>query len=183
MHPDNAEIDIPVILTGPAASRRYFELLSEFVAATMGPEAEKRYQIIIDDADAVAHAMSTRLASVRESRRALADTFFFNWRLSIDRAFQVPFEATHESMAALNLSADQSPLDLAVNLRRAFSGIVAGNVKADGVRLVAKHGPFELSGDPAIVDALSRLLNGFIEDRRMKLTDPANYEPCFRLVG
>ena len=58
--------------------------------------------------------------------------------------------ATHESMAHLNLSTGQTTTDLAINLRRAFSGIVAGNVREEGVRLVAEHGPFLLRGDPHI---------------------------------
>jgi hypothetical protein len=127
--------------------------------------------------------MSVRMTAVRESRRAHADAFFFNWHLRIDQAFQVPFEATHETMTKLDLTAGQSPQELAVNLRRAFSGIVAGNVRAEGVRLVAEKGPFELHGDTNIGDALSRLLEGFIAERRMKLTDPASYRPCFRIVA
>lgn len=183
MHPANAEVEIPVILTGPASARPYLELLEDFIKRTMGQEASRRYLLIIDDADAVATEMARRLRSVRESRRSYADTFFFNWKLRIDFAFQTPFVATHESMAALNLGADQSRLDLAVNLRRAFSGIVAGNIRAEGIRRVAEHGPFEIYGDREIVLALGRLLEGFIEEKRMKLTDPLNYRPCFRLAG
>jgi predicted Rossmann-fold nucleotide-binding protein len=182
-HPDNADIEIPVILTGPNDSKSYFDLLQEFIDATMGPDARDRYQLIIDDADRVAAEMSKRLLRVRESRREYADTFFFNWRLRIELAFQTPFIANHESMAALDLSADQAMLDLAVNMRRAFSGIVGGNIRADGIRLVREHGPFELHGDRVILDALDRLLKGFIAEKRMKLTDPANYRPCFRLAG
>ena len=183
LHPDNADVELPVILTGPESSRGYFELLSEFVSETLGARAEDRYRVIIDDADAVAREMSVALSRVRESRRSRAEAFFFNWRLQIDPAFQIPFEATHDSMRALDLSDDQSTKDLAVNLRRAFSGIVAGNVRAEGVRLVAERGPFELSGDPAIVEALQRLLDGFIAQRRMRLSDPASYEPSFRIVA
>ena len=183
LHPDNADVDIPIVLTGPESSRGYFEVLSRFIRSTVGPEAEALYTIIIDDADAVAREMAGRMAAVRDSRRAHADAFFFNWRLRIDREFQIPFEATHETMAALDLSTGQSTRDLAVNLRRAFSGIVAGNVRADGVRVVAEKGPFQLHGDREIVDELSALLEGFIEQRRMKLSDPANYRPCFSLVS
>ena len=43
--------------------------------------------------------------------------------------FQQPFEVTHESMRALQLHRDQPVHRLAANLRRAFSGIVTGNVK------------------------------------------------------
>ena len=183
LDPANADVDLPVFLTGPHSSGSYFEILSEFVSATLGPEAERLYQVILGDADTVAHEIAERLDAVRASRRAHADALFFNWRLRIDRAFQVPFVATHRSMAGLDLRADQAPGELAVNLRRAFSGIVAGNVRAEGVRLVAENGPFEIRGDASIAAALERLLNDFIAERRMKLTDPANYRPCFRIVA
>jgi predicted Rossmann-fold nucleotide-binding protein len=183
LHPDNADIEIPVIVTGPPASAPYFDLLSKFIGATMGPDAERRYQVIIDDPDAVGHAMAQGLDRVRASRRANGDAFFFNWRLKIAIELQTPFAATHESMAALDLSHSQSQLGLAVNLRRAFSGIVAGNVRAEGVKLVSERGPFEISGDPQVIAALEELLNGFIAEKRMKLSDPINYKPCFRIVA
>ena len=63
-------------------------------------------------------------------------------------------------MRALELHRDQPAHSLAVNLRRAFSGIVAGNVREAGIRLVEKHGPFELRGDPKIIAALDTLLAG-----------------------
>lgn len=50
-------------------------------------------------------------------------------------------------MAALNLHPDQPPEQLAAALRRAFSGIVAGNVKEVGIAEIEKHGPFKIHGD------------------------------------
>jgi len=181
LHPDNADIDLPIIMTAPAGSERYLRDLNEFIAATLGAEAQRKYRIIIDDHEAVAHEMASSLRRVRLTRERDQDAFFFNWRLRIGIEFQHPFQATHESMAALDLGADQSPVDLAVNLRRAFSGIVAGNVRDAGVRLVEEKGPFEIGGDPAIVAALDRLLRSFVAERRMKLTDPASYVPCYRV--
>ena len=63
------------------------------------------------------------------------------------RTFQHPFDVTHESMRALELHRDQPRHELAANLRRAFSGIVAGNVKEQGIAAIEEHGPFELRGD------------------------------------
>jgi hypothetical protein len=111
------------------------------------------------------------------------ESFCFNWRLNIDSKLQQPFIATHESMAALNLAPDQSTVDLAANLRRTFSGIVAGNVRAEGVQLVAEHGPFEIKGDARTGAALDKLLRDFIDQHRMKLSDPHGYEPCYRIVS
>jgi hypothetical protein len=48
-------------------------------------------------------------------------------------------------MRALRLSADAPRHELVADLRRAFSGIVAGNVKEPGIRQIREHGPWELS--------------------------------------
>ena len=52
-------------------------------------------------------------------------------------------------MRALELTRDQPVHMLAANLRRAFSGIVTGNVKEHGIAAIEKYGPYELSGDRA----------------------------------
>jgi hypothetical protein len=70
---------------------------------------------------------------------------------------------------------------LAANLRRAFSGIVTGNVKENGVAAIEKHGPYELSGDADIMRLLDDLLAAFVAQGRMKLPGSA-YRPCYRLV-
>jgi hypothetical protein len=85
-------------------------------------------------------------------------------------------------MANLNLHKNQPVSELASELRRALSGIVAGNVKEPAVRAVAEKGPFILDGDPDVIAALDELLNGFIEQRRMKI-DFAGYVPCFKLAS
>ena len=54
-------------------------------------------------------------------------------------------------MRSLNLRKHQPKHLLAANLRRAFSGVVAGNVKVDGVQAIEKFGRFEIHGDPAIM--------------------------------
>jgi hypothetical protein len=158
-------------------------MLSDFIAATVGPEALDRFTVIIDDPDRVAATAAEGVRHVAVQREDAHETFYFNWRLNIDIAFQQPFPATHESMAALDLRAGQAPVDLAVNLRRAFSGIVAGNVREQGVRLVAEKGPFTLRGDAAIATALDRLLTDFVAQGRMKIANPAGYRPCYRVAA
>jgi hypothetical protein len=122
------------------------------------------------------------LDQVRAERAERDNPYFYNWALNIGLEFQLPFEATHASMGKLELHRDQPGRDLAVNLRRAFSGIVAGNVREAGIRLVEKHGPFELRGDLKIIGALDRLLKDFVAQRRMRLSDPSTYEPCYRIA-
>ncbi len=84
-------------------------------------------------------------------------------------------------MAKLELRRDVEPHILAANLRRAFSGIVAGNVKEQGIQAIEEHGPFELRGDKTVMRLLDELLSAFIAQKRMKLA--GEYRPCYRLVA
>jgi hypothetical protein len=101
--------------------------------------------------------------------------------MRVDPEFQRPFEVSHASMRTLRLHRDQPVHQLAADLRRAFSGIVSGNVKEHGIRAIERHGPFELVGDPAIMAMLDEMLAGFVAQQRMKLPGSA-YVPCYRIV-
>lgn len=182
LNPANAELPFPLVLTGPASSAEYFSQVDRFLRGTIGAEATRRYQLILDDPEKVARVMREGLAQVKEYRREKGDAWFFNWRLRVEHEFQQPFNATHEAMAALDLGRDQPPHLLAANLRRAFSGIVAGNVKDDGIRRIEQHGPFSLHGDRDIMDMMDRLLVSFVAQQRMRLPG-AEYRPCYRLVA
>jgi hypothetical protein len=118
---------------------------------------------------------------VRDYRRAKSDAYNYNWLLKIPPDFQRPFEPTHEAMARLELRRDRDPHLLAADLRRAFSGIVAGNVKEQGVQAIDALGPFELRGDKQVMSLLDELLSGFVAQKRMKLA--GEYRPCYRLVA
>ncbi|MEC9364939.1 MAG: nucleotide 5'-monophosphate nucleosidase PpnN [Pseudomonadota bacterium] len=181
LHPDNRGMPYPLVFTGPASARDYFALIDAFVAATLGDEPRRHYRIIVDDPAEVAREMHNGAQQVADFRRRRDDAYYFNWLLKIDRDFQHPFVPSHENMAALDLHRDQPPHLLAANLRRAFSGIVAGNVKADGIRAVEERGPFEISGDAAIMARLDELLAAFAAKRRMKLPG-SDYVPCYRIV-
>lgn len=180
LHEKNHNIPLPLIFTGPEGSEAYFETIDRFVRQTLGDEAAKRYQIIVDNPEEVAKQMKQGLDAVTQYRKATSESFHFNWQLHIPSEFQQPFEPTHENMAALNLSHDQADYELASNLRRGLSGIVAGNVKEQGIREIETHGPFELSGDPEMMKALDQLLASFVEQRRMKI-NYQEYKPCYRI--
>jgi predicted Rossmann-fold nucleotide-binding protein len=181
MHPENSKHPLPLILTGPAESADYFKAVDRFIADTLGPDVRKHYQIIIGDPRAVAQAMKTSMKTVKSFRSEGNDAFYFNWRLKIEHELQSPFNPTHKSMASLSLKRDQEPYLLAANLRRAFSGIVAGNVKEDGIKAVEKHGPFTITGEADIVSAMDKLLIDFVKQNRMKLE--GDYSPCYQLVS
>jgi predicted Rossmann-fold nucleotide-binding protein len=182
LEPANAELPLPVVLTGPRESAAWFEQLSAFIEGTLGPQALARLTFIMDDPPAVARHMVKSFEAVREFRRARSDSYNFNWLLSVPPTLQQPFEPTHASMRSLDLRRARPAHELAADLRRAFSGIVAGNVKRQGVEAIAKHGPYELAGDAAVMGLLDRLLAAFVQQQRMKLPG-SRYRPTYRLAG
>ncbi len=173
---------MPLVMTGPASAEPYFRRIDDFVGATLGPEAQKRYRIIIDDPQAVARTMDAGLEDVLAFRKRHGDAFYFNWRLRITEQFQHPFVATHESMRALHIDEDQPRHELAANLRRAFSGIVSGNVRDDTAAAIEEHGPFEINGSAKIMALLDDLLTSFVAQRRMKIA-AGSYRPCYRVLS
>ncbi len=181
LHPDNAEVPFPLIFTGPETSRDYFRQINEFIGATLGEAAQKRYKIIVDDPEMVAREMQVAIKEVREFRKSRSDAYYFNWLLKIDEEFQRPFKPTHENMRALSLHKNQETHLLAANLRRAFSGVVAGNVKDEGIRAIEKFGHFEIHGDSEIMGPMDALLSSFVEQSRMKLPGKT-YVPCYRVI-
>jgi predicted Rossmann-fold nucleotide-binding protein len=182
LDPANVEQVLPVILTGPAQSAGYFDVLRRFLVGTIGPQALERLSFVIGDPAEVARAMVRAMSKVRASRRANADAYNFNWLLRIPETFQHPFQATHANMKGLQLHRDQPVHLLVSNLRRTFSGIVTGNVKETGIAAIEREGPYELQGDPAIMRLLDELLTYFVSQQRMKLPG-STYRPCYRLVA
>ncbi|MDT3711854.1 MAG: nucleotide 5'-monophosphate nucleosidase PpnN [Pseudomonadaceae bacterium] len=183
LHPANRELPFPVVLTGPREAAPYLQQLHAFVGATLGEQAQSRYQVVIDDPSEVARLMVAGMHEVRRFRRERNDAFHFNWLLKIDESFQHPFDPTHEAMTSLQLRRALPPHELAANLRRAFSGIVAGNVKDKGIRRIEQHGRYQIHGDACIMQPLDELLQAFVEQHRMKLPGSAAYEPCYNVVS
>lgn len=182
LDPVNRNQPLPVVLTGPRVSAGYFEQIRRFIGGTLGEAALARVSIVIDDPGEVGRQMVSGIEAVREFRHQQKDSYNFNWLLSIRPEFQLPFEVTHESMRGLALRRNQPAHELAANLRRAFSGIVTGNVKEHGIHAIERDGPYELAGDPQIMQLLDELLRAFVEHGRMKLPGSV-YRPVYRLVA
>ncbi|MCC8375950.1 MULTISPECIES: nucleotide 5'-monophosphate nucleosidase PpnN [Photorhabdus] len=182
MNPENQEQILPLILTGPKESENYFQVLDEFIVHTLGEDIRRYYHIIIDNAPEVARIMKEAMPLVRDSRHSTGDAYSFNWSMKINYDLQQPFEPSHENMADLNLYPDQPPEKLAASLRRAFSGIVAGNVKEVGIQAIEKQGPFKIHGDARIMRHMDKLLKDFVEQYRMKLPGGTAYEPCYEII-
>jgi predicted Rossmann-fold nucleotide-binding protein len=179
--PDNRNIPFPLFFTGPQSAKAFFKQINEFIGATLGADAQRRYTIIIDDPVRVAQEVLAGIRQVREFRKAADDAYYFNWLLRIDPEFQKPFVPTHESMRDLALHKNQEPYVLASNLRRVFSGIVAGNVKDEGIRAIEQYGHFEIRGDAGIMDPMDALLASFVAQERMKLPG-TKYTPSYRIT-
>ncbi len=182
LHPENKHIPLPLIFTGPESSKEYFEQIDQFIGDVLGPLAQSKYEIIINDPELVAQKMREGMMPVQAYRRATHDAYYFNWVLHIEKELQEPFNPTHENMAQLKLHKGQEIHILAANLRRAFSGIVDGNVKAHGIQAVAEKGPYEIKASAEIVEPLETLLRSFIEQKRMKIPTQ-EYIPCYKVVG
>lgn len=181
LNEENAEQQLPIILTGPASAIDYFNEIDAFIGATLGEKAQSLYQIVVDDAVKVAQVMKGGLDKVLAHRKKTGDAYHFNWSLLIAEDFQHPFEPTHENMANLTISNELSTAELAANLRRAFSGIVAGNVKSGGIKAIREFGPFEISGDKKIMALMDKLLASFVSQQRMKLPGSV-YIPCYKVI-
>ncbi|RYV02704.1 LOG family protein [Shewanella sp. OPT22] len=181
LNPDNSEYHIPVVLTGPKEAANYFEEIDKFIGQTLGKEAQDKYQIIIDDPQQVARYMSKNMEESKAFRRTIGDSYQYTWSLKIDSPFQHPFVPDHENVKQLKLEFDMDKAELAANLRRAFSAVVAGNVKGETIQLIKKHGPFEINGDAKLMEMMDNLLSAFVAQQRMKLPG-SEYVPCYNVT-
>jgi predicted Rossmann-fold nucleotide-binding protein len=181
MHPDNQAVSFPLIFAASATSAEYFTSLDAFIRFTLGDDAAQYYEIIIDNPVLVGQRMQQGIESVQRYRRKHSESYAYNWSLMVPEAFQQPFIPSHENMKSLQLHRDQPSYELAAELRCAFSGIVAGNVKADGIARIRQHGEYQLKGDALLITALDKLLVSFVEQGRMKLS--GEYKPCYQLLA
>lgn len=180
MHPKNQDQPLPIVLTGPKESEAYFRSIDNFIRDTLGEKAQKYYQIVIDDPAKAARIVKEAMPAVRQKRKENEDAYSYNWSLHIEPEFQMPFEPNHENMHNLDLHMDQPPEILAANLRRAFSGVVAGNVKAEGIQEIEEKGPFIIDGDKELMKKMDILLGDFVKQQRMKLPG-SEYTPCYKV--
>ncbi|QLB14354.1 LOG family protein [Mannheimia granulomatis] len=182
LNPANHAQKLPLILTAPKESAEYFYAIDKFIGKVLGEEARSLYEIIIDDPVLVARKVKQSMYEVKNSRYESGDAYSFNWSLKIEEDFIKPFIPTHENMANLDLSLNQPSEKLAANLRRAFSGIVAGNIKPETSDLIEKYGVFKLHGDKALMESIDQLLENFIVQHRMKIPTGDAYQPCYEII-
>ncbi|MGS0680486.1 nucleotide 5'-monophosphate nucleosidase PpnN [Shewanella sp. 125m-7] len=181
LNKENKDIPFPLVLTGPKESEEYFLRIDEFIGATLGAEAQSKYQIVIDDPVKVARIQKQAMEQIKTFRKENGDSYQYQWSLKIEPEFQLPFEPTHEVMSNLDLHFQANKAELAANLRKAFSGIVAGNVKMDTIKAIEANGPFELKGDHQLMALMDDLLGAFVSQQRMKLPG-SEYVPCYKVI-
>ncbi len=175
----NAGDPLPVVLTGPASSLPIIQAYIEFITLALGPEAISRIATIIDDPVGVAEHIQRGREQVKDYRLGTNDAYYFNWTMHIPSTLRSTFVPTHESMLALQLDKNQQPQNLACELRRLFSGIVAGNVKPEIRQSIDSQGPFKIKADPQLISAIDQLLNRLINEKRMKMD--GDYQPCYQI--
>ena len=182
MHPDNSEA-LPLEFAGPESCRDYYQELDLFLTDCLGEDVRRHYCVIIGSPAEVGRKIRMAVEDVHSRRRQAQQAYYFNWELQIQPDLQEPFIPTHDKMAALQLHLRTPKHELASALRCAFSGLVAGNVKAFGIEQVRAHGPYKLSGDRKLLSSMDRLLRVLVRDERMKLgKGERDYRPCYQLV-
>ena len=180
MREENNSIPIPMIFCAPKANDDYFQAIDTFIRQTLGEQASNYYQIVSGNAAQVAQLCLRNLNQVVAYRRKEQESYAYNWGLSIPESMQRPFLPTHDNMRALQLHRKQGLAELISELRRAFSGIVAGNVKPFGITQIEKHGPYQLQGEPALMDSIDQLLSKLVAANRMKISTH-EYKACYQL--
>ena len=182
MHPENGE-PLQLFFAGPESCRGYFEELERFLVACLGEQVKRYYKVIVGSPEEVGRENAVAVEQEHARRRESQQAYYFNWELNISSDLQQPFIPTHENMAALELQSGMAGHLLASQLRRAFSGLVAGNVKAFGIDQIRTHGPYTLSGDKRLLSAMDRLLRMLVREGRMKLGQgEQDYRPCYTLT-
>lgn len=180
LDPANAGQCLPVVFTGPESSVGYFSRLDRFLVFCLGAHVREKYTIIIGNPVGAGVAISRRMEDARDRRRIDNNSYYFNWMLKIPEAHQQPFTVTHESVAGLRLTRSLPVHELVIELRKAFSAVVTGNVKDHGIRMIRKNGPFQLTGELELAQALDELLIALATEGRMKLE--GKYQPCYTIT-
>lgn len=179
--PANKGVPFPVIFTGPASSRAYFQRLQDFLTRTLGDRVNARYKVILDDPERVALELNKGLLEVKGFREATNDSYYFHRNLRIAYEFQEPFVATHENAKTLSVKRQQEFPRFAATLRRVFSMVVSGNVKPEGIRAVEQRGPFVIRGDRDLMQEIDSFLGYLVAEGRMRLV--GTYKPCYEIAG
>ncbi|THB69694.1 MAG: DUF3412 domain-containing protein [Desulfovibrio sp.] len=157
--PHNREIPFEFDLVEQPGGE-YFKALQEYLHTCFGNAVDGMYTIFLDPP----HKYAQHLA---ETTKKLPMRYLWNDDFRFDPRFQKPFEVTFESMEALDLTRDQEPMDLLINLRRFFSSIVHLSVRdPDMLDSWGDERPL-IRGDKKIVTATNDLVKRLEDQDRI----------------
>ena len=160
-HPANADIAYPLDLV-ERPDGDYMRHLTDWLRTCFGDALDHLFSVHQDSARAYAE-------HVHGTNAELDWTELWNDRLYFPPEMQQPFQVTFASMEGLDLSRDQSPFQLLVNLRRFFSALVYLAVKfPDEAEAWGGELP-RIHGDPDILRATDDLIRWFDAAGRMQL--------------
>ena len=138
----------------------YFRHLHDFLTTCFNNELEQYYNIHVGSPDTYARSLT-------ETTKYLPMRYLWNDDLHFDERVQTPFEVTFDSMESLDLTTDQPPMDLLVNLRRFFSSIVHLSVKdPDLLDSWGDDRPL-IKGTPKILKATDKLVRSLESQGRI----------------
>jgi hypothetical protein len=181
LDPENDDIPFPIVMTGPAESADYFKQIDDFIQHTLGDKATSKYKIIIDSPVQVANYIEETINSVYQFRRKRQDAYYFNWMLKIHHDLQNTFYPSHKNMQSLDIDSEKPAYQQASILRKLMSGIVAGNIKEEGINEIREHGPYKIKSSSKQAEKIDKLLKAFIKQKRMKIQ--GDYKPCYQIIN
>lgn len=170
-HPANADIPYPLDLVERPGGE-YFAHLTEWLRTCFGDALDHLFEVHVGPPRRYAE-------HVRRANAELDITSLWNDALYFPPEMQQPFEVTFESMEGLDLSRDQKPFDLLVNLRRFFSALVHLAVKEPDASDTWGGELPRIHGDRAVLEATDELIRWFDGAGRMKLQ--GKYQRPYRI--
>ncbi|WP_432737509.1 PpnN family nucleotide 5'-monophosphate nucleosidase [Maridesulfovibrio sp. FT414] len=151
----------------------YFKELVEYLNICFGDALDNLFNVHVGTARAYANFLA-------HETRNLNTRYLWNDDLVFDPRIQKPFEVTFESMEELDLSRDQEPFSLLINLRRFFSAVVHLSVKdPDMLDSWGADRPL-IKGDASIVRATDEFVRKLAHQGRIHPSK--NNTPSYRIV-
>ena len=179
LSPKNKNISFPLILTGPSSSKDYFNSIENFLEQMFGQKIKQYYQVIVGDAKEVSYRIKEEVNQALEVRKLNRDAFDFNWSLHIPYGLQEAFHPSYDQIEKIFIHSKQNKIELAIDLRKIISSIVAANLKRNFVKTISEKGPFKIKGEKTYLLALSEILEIFTLQKRMSAQ---NNTPSYQFV-
>lgn len=169
--PENKDIHYPFDFVEKEGGI-YFKELEEYLKICFGNALDGLYSIHLG-------SPSSYAKHVAEETRALSTRYLWNDDLVFGKELQEAFEVTFDSMESLNLSRDQEPYLLLINLRRFFSAIVHLSVKdPDMLDSWGTDRPL-IRGDRDIVQATDNFARKL--EKQKRIHPNKKYATCYRI--